>query len=182
MKDSKGYTLIELLIVMIILVTVGLIVATILVSALRGTNKATTVDNVRNNGNYAILQMSKMIEFAQNFIGVGTDGNTYSTTCPTPSPLPKYTYIKVRSFDNQDTVFSCSTNPNSPIASNGASFVNPNEVNVTTCYFTCQRSSISQLPVIGIYFSLSQKSNENFFEKKASIDFQTSVVMRNLNK
>ncbi len=182
MKNSKGYSLIELLIVMIVLITVGFIVATILVSSLRGTTKAITTETIRRNGNHAILQMSKMIEFAQNFIGVSNDNSTFTSLCPVASPVPHYNYVKIKSFDNADTTFSCFLNTNAPIASNGASFVNPDEVSVTKCYFTCDRSNISQPPVIGISFELSQKEVSNFFEKRATIPFETSVTMRNLNR
>lgn len=181
-KSNRGYSLIELLIVMVVLVTVGFIVATILVSSLRGTNKAITTETIRRNGNYTILQVSKMIEFAQNFIGVSNDNLNFSSVCPTASPTPRYNYIKIKSFDNADTTFSCFLNANAPIASNSASLVNPNEVAVTSCYFTCDRSNISQPPVIGISFTLSQKEVSSFFEKRATIPFETSVSMRNLNR
>lgn len=182
MIKEKGYSLIELLVVMMVLVTVGFILATILVSSLRGTNKAVTTETVRRNGNYTILQMSKMIEFSQNFIGVSNDGSTYVSTCPSVSPPVQYRYIKIRSFDNFDTTFSCLARQDAPIASNEASLVNTNEVAVTACYFTCDRSNISQPPIIGISFTLSQKEVSSFFEKRASIPFQTSVRMKNITR
>lgn len=181
-KSQSGYSLIELLVVMIVLVTVGFIVATILVSSLRGTNKAITTETIRRNGNYTILQISKMIEFAQNFIGVSNDNLTFTSVCPTTSPTPHYNHIKIKSFDNSDTTFSCFLNSDAPIASNGASLVNSDEVAVTSCYFTCDRSNVSQPPVIGISFILSQKQFSSFFEKRATIPFETSVTMRNLNR
>ncbi len=182
MKARRGYTLIELLVVMIVMVTIGNIVVTILVSSLRGTNKTNVINAVRENGNYAILQMSKMIEFAQNFSGVSLNGISYTSDClQTPSPL--YNYIKITSFDNAQTIFSCKGPGIFPtIASNGADLINTSDVRLTSCYFTCRRSGISQLPTIGINFTLSQKTASVFFEKTASISFETSVLMRNLNK
>lgn len=181
LNSKKGYTLIELLIVMVVLVTVGIIVAAIIVSSLRGTNKAKTLETIRKNGNYTIAQMSKMIEFAQSFQGVSSDGSIYTVVCSTPSA--QYKYIKITSFDNLRTTFVCdfSANP-ATISSNSASFIDTSEVVLASCYFTCQRTNISDLPVIGINFSLSQKSVSSFFENKASSSFQTSVIMRNLNK
>lgn len=185
---QRGYTLIELLVVMTVLITVGLIVVAILVSSLRGTSKATSIENVRNNGNYAILQISRMIEFAQGFKGVSPDGtNPYTITCPQASPTPTYNYIKITSFDNGETIFACdfSKSP-AVISSRSASLVNPlintNDVTLTSCYFTCSRTNMSQPPIIGINFTLTQQSSSSFFEKQASIPFSTSVVIRNLNK
>lgn len=180
-KVEKGYTLIELLAVMIVMAAVGLIVATILVSSLRGTNKTNIINTVRENGNYTIQQMSKMIEFAQSFQGASTDGSTYSSVCS--NPAVKYNYIKITSFDNGQTVFACnmSSNPKT-ISSNSASFIDTGNVAVADCYFTCTRNNLSQSPTIGINFTLTQSSVSNLFEKKSSISFGTSVVVRNLNK
>lgn len=176
--SEKGFTLIELLTVMMVLVTVGIIISTIIVSALRGSNKTTTVNTVRQNGNYAISQISKMLEFAQGFVGVSNDNVTYSTSCS--SPTSPYNFIKITSFDNGQTVFSC--NPlTSAISSNSASLINPNDVNLALCSFTCSRN-ISVPPTIGIDFTLTQKTSSSLFENKASIEFKTSVIMRNLNK
>ncbi len=181
-KYPNGYTLIELLVAMTVIITVGLIVVAILVSSLRGTNKAASIENVRVNGNYAILQISRMIEFAQGFEGVSANGaDPYTITCPQASPTPIYTHIKIRSFDGGQTIFSCDL-PGSKIASNGASLININDVTLTSCNFTCSRTNISQPPIIGINFALNQKSSSSFFEKQASIPFSTSVVIRNLNK
>lgn len=179
-KTISGYTLIELLVVMGVMLTVGLIVVSILVSSLRGVNKASTIETVRQNGNYTILQLSRMIEFAQSFGGVSSDGTSpYTINCPQTSPIPTYKYIKITSFDSAQTIFSCDS---VKIASNGASFINTTDVSISGCYFTCTRQNLSQSPVIGINFTLSQQSTSSFFEKKASIPFSTSVVIRNLNK
>lgn len=180
-RNQKGYTLLELLAVMIVMAAIGLLVATILVSSLRGTNKTNVINTVRENGNYTIQQMSKMIEFAQTFQGVSLNGVSYSSACSVPST--QYSYIKITSFDNGQTIFSCNMGSNpKTIASNSASFINTSDVTLTSCYFTCTRNNLSQSPTIGINFNLSQNSTSSFFEKKASISFDTSVVIRNLNK
>lgn len=181
-NSEKGYTLIELLAVMIIMVTVGVIVAAILVSSLRGGNKANTIDTIRKNGNYTILEVSKMLEFAQSFVGVSTNGTTYTTDCLVPTT--QYSSIRIVSFDNQQTTFSCDSNPatiSSRSATTNASLMNTNEVNMSSCYFTCSRN-ITVPPTIGINFTLSQKTANAPFEKKETINFQTSVILRNLNK
>lgn len=180
-KFKNGYTLIELLVAMTVIITVGLIVVAILVSSLRGTNKATSIENVRINGNYAILQISRMIEFAQNFEGVYPDSQgLYTIACV---PTTHYTNVKITSFDNGQTIFSCNLSQSpAVISSNSASFINTNDVTLTSCYFTCSRTNMSQPPTIGINFTLSQKSSSSFFENQASIPFSTSVVIRNLNK
>lgn len=188
---QRGYTLIELLAVITIVVVVGVIVAGILISSLRGGSKSNVLDNVRQNGNYAITQMSKMIIYAQSFNGVSRDGgNSYTTNCivnppsspsssPTPSPVPiEYQYIKITSFDGGQTIFSCS---NSTIASNGASLIDVSTVSLVSCSFTCTQDNLGQAPTIGINMTLSQNTTSSFAEKQATIPFQTSVTLRNNN-
>ena len=174
--------MIELLAVMIVMVTVGLIVATILVSALRGNNKTNVISDIRQNGNYAIVQIGRMIEFAQRFGGVSTNGVSYTTNCVGQSGV-QYKYVKIIAFDNGETVLSCNP-PSNPlaIASRSASLIDTNRVSLSFCHFTCSQNTFSEAPVIGVSFTLSQKNVSGFFENRASIPFETSVIMRNINK
>lgn len=178
---NKGYTLIELLAVMIILVSAGVVVTSIMVSTLRGGNKSTTTNDVRQNGQYAISQMSKMITFAKEFNGVSVDNVTYSTNClpytgPTPIPTPPlYQYIKITSFDGGTTTFSCSSNT---ISSNSASLLNQN-IAVSNCFFTCTQASLSVSPTIKINFTLSKLNSGFFAENQTTIPFDTSITLRN---
>lgn len=182
--SQKGYTLIELLAVIIILVTVGIIITSILVTSLRGGNKSNTINDVRQNGNYVISQMSKMVAYARSFDGVSTDGVNYVTDCtvvqppaPTPTIAPvSYSYIKITSFDGGQTVFSCT---GSSIASNGASLTNSTNLNVTNCSFYCSQSNVLSPPTINVNFSLSKANSGFFVENQTTIPFETSITPRN---
>jgi type II secretory pathway pseudopilin PulG len=181
-----GYTLVELLAVMTIVVVVGVIVAGILISSLRGGSKSNVLDNVRQNGNDAVAQMSKMISYSQSFNGVSTDGVSYTTNCAqvapsSPSPTPAtvgYRYLKITSFDGGQTIFSCNA---TDIASNGASLIDASSVSLILCSFTCTQTNFGQATTIGINLTLSQKTSSSFAEKQATIPFQTSVTVRNNN-
>ncbi len=185
-NNQKGYTIIELLAVLVVMVSVGVVITSVLFTSLRGTGKSTITNEIRQNGNYAINQMSRMIEFSQIFGGVSTDGINYSANCvpevppsPTPSPaIVQYSHIKVTSFDNVETIFSCSGDPLT-IASNGASLVDSERVAVTACYFTCTQVVLTEPPIINIYFTVSDK-NANLVENQAVIPFETAVSMKNL--
>jgi type II secretory pathway pseudopilin PulG len=195
-KSESGYTLIELLAVIIVLMTVGTIITVILISALRGGDRSATVNNVRQSGDYAISQMSKMITYARSFDGI-SDGTSWYANCvspsvgagtPTPVP-PNYSALKVTSFDGGQTTFFCD-NTNQAIASQSGSasptYLTDTSTTVVTagsCYFTCKQSSESAPPTINIYFDLNSKPSGSgitpFVEKRSSIHFEITVTMRN---
>lgn len=193
MIHSYGFTLIELLIAMAVTVSVGAIAVGIITSILRGSNKTNAVNNVRQNGNFAISQMSKMIIYAKSM-----NSNCQVLPPPpalTPTPI-HFKSIQITSFDRGMTTFSCNDSGDTPpntIASSSASggVVSLIDADSTTgsvalslpipndCYFTCTQEGISSSPTIGIYFTLSQKGSA-LVEKQASIPFQTSIKVRNL--
>ena len=190
-NSNDGYTLVELLAVIIVLVVVGGIVISILVSSLRGSNRSTSVNDIRQTGNSTMSQMAKMIAYSQTFNGVGTgakdsNGNLiFNTNCvsspnpPTPTPTPTaYTYIKITSFDGGQTIFSCSGNPLT-ISSGSASMIDTSAVSVTSCYFNCTQADLASPPIIDIHFTLQKKSSGLFSENNVSIPFETSVTPRN---
>ncbi|MBI1982537.1 MAG: prepilin-type N-terminal cleavage/methylation domain-containing protein, partial [Candidatus Levybacteria bacterium] len=65
LNSTNGFTLIEMLAVIFVLSTIGVLVAAIITSSLRGTSKTNTITSVRQNGFYAIAQMTKMIQNAR---------------------------------------------------------------------------------------------------------------------
>jgi len=188
---KKGFTLIELLVVILVIFSVGVLISSVLFSALRGANKTNTIDLVRRNGNSAISQVSRMIRYSQSLNGVSTDLVSFTTNCvppptpppPTPTPTPiQYRYVQITGFDGGRTIFRCDPIPASLLwefASNSASLIDTNSVDVSSCYFTCSQDNLFSPQNIGIYFSLTQKGNPQFFEQKDSASFQTSVSVRN---
>jgi type II secretory pathway pseudopilin PulG len=178
-NKNKGYTLVELLAVIIILVTVGTIISAILASVLRSSNKSVNTESVRRNGNYAITQMSKMITYAQKLEGVSLDGSQYYTDCVSQTPpLTQYKYLQIKSFDGGITTFACN---DSKIASQSALETNylVDPVLNAVCYFNCTQESAAAPAKIDIFLNLSVQNSTNFSEGQAEIPFETSVIIRN---
>ncbi len=207
---ERGFTFIELLAVIAVLIAIGVIVGTILFTSLRGTNKTNTITIVRQNGNYALSLMSKMIREARSFDGVSTAENgPYTVNClqstpvpPSPTPTPiSYKFLKITSFDDRQTTFACCSKvlpTPSFIASSSASpactlslantpLIDTGVVsfNASTCSFTCTQASSSNVPAIQIHFELgSYNANPTVLPEKTvgpnPIPFDTSVTFRNL--
>lgn len=187
--NPKGYTLIELLAVVLILTTVGGVVTAIVATSLRGGNRSTTVNEVRQEGNFAVTQMAKMIRYAQSFDGASVNGIDYDTNCIldtiTPTPTPSnYKYLKFTNFDGGQTIFSCkdsSLDDPRTISSNSANLISSDRVTVVTnsCYFTCRQENSALPPAIDIFFTLSASGSSSLVENKSTVPFSTSVIFRN---
>lgn len=192
-RSTDGFTLVELLVVMVVVVTVGVVISGILFSALRGSNKSKAINNLENNGNYVIAQVSKTVRFSKKFDGVSITGaaNTFTANCtqatppaltPTPTPVV-YKHLKVTSYDGGQTTFSCDS---TTISSNSASMLDTATVSLASCEFSCSQLSPSDYPIISIKFRLTQFTPTGVVqflpEQTASANFQTSVTPRNLNR
>ena len=177
-KSSKlfGFTLIEILVAMAIIITSTTIVVAILVSSFRGISKANISEEVRQNGNSAITRMSRILQFADSFQGASTDNfvSSNDTDC-TLGQDKNYQFIRVKSGGLIKTL-SCQN-----LSLDSSSLIDLTKVTVVpnSCKFTCLQDSRNVAPVIGISFSLSDAGG-SVPEKKASISFSTSVRMRNL--
>lgn len=173
---SSGFTLVELLAVILVFVAISSMLMTILSTVLRGNNKTNSLNSVQTNGDYAISQMTKSIRNASTLLNPFPCGTVSS---PTATPA-----VKLAFPDGSVATFSCKdSSGNATISSNSAALINTNAVKVSTCSFTCAQSSPSDYPIIGIDFSLSNKTSSSLTEQNASssaVEFKTSVVIRNL--
>lgn len=191
-KLSKGFTLVELLASVIVLVAVGSVIAGIISSSLRGANKTNTIENIRQNGNYVLNQMSKDIEYARTFDGESTglsndDGATYATSCPfSLSPTPTqvattYSLITVESVNSRTIRYKCTSTP--PVLSaNETSLIDAASVSLRNCVFSCSQTRATDVPIIKIKFELGQENLNSLAENSGSIIFETSVTMKNYKR
>lgn len=168
-RKAKGFTLIELLAAIIVLMAVGTILGITLFSALRGANKTNTISQVRQNGYYAITQMTKTLRGSK------------SLNSPFPcAPVPQdYSSIEITTVDGIDIKFEC---VDSTIKQNNESILNQEAVSATMCSFYCSQQVSTDSPTITISFTLSQAGTPSFFEQKASIPFETSLTLRNVGR
>lgn len=182
--SSEGFTLVELLAVIVVLIAIGSIIGAILFSSLRGSTKTNAITNVKHNGGFAISQMAKMVRDAKSL--------EYPRPCVvvSPTPVPTVTEVTIVNFDGGQTTFICNdtTGGDATIASQSGSdtpisLLDTKAVSLTSCYFTCTQTSLSDFPSISIFFSLQANSGGSLVEQLAapsSIPFETSVSLRNL--
>jgi type II secretory pathway pseudopilin PulG len=133
-SNKKGFSLIEILVGIAIVITATTIVLSIIVSSFRISGKATSNEIVRQNGNYIMAQMTRIIQFGDSFQGAGNYDSeknlvVYDKTCAQAS----YHYLKIRQ-NGVDSIITCT---DSDIKINGQSSLNSN-ININTgCELTC---------------------------------------------
>lgn len=170
---KAGFTLIELLVAMAILATVGVVTTNLFFQTLKGTTKAELLKGVKQEGDFAISIIEKMIRNSKNIEEAFPENPSWSCD---GSDRPD---IKITNQDNSTTIFNCSmTGSDTYIASNSARLTS-NKVRVSSCsLIRCTRSG-SAPPVVEIRFSLSQLGSPARPEEQAAVNFQTTVSLRN---
>ena len=164
-KKQKGFTLVELLVAIGILGVVGGIATIILFTTLRSASKSDIMREVKQNGDYAISVMERMI---RNATGV-------ESTC-----LGSGTSLTINNPDGRTTTFSLGGTSNIQIASVsalGTGFLTNEKVAATGLNFTCSRTP-GKPDVVSINFTLSQPGTPTRPEERALINFQTTVSLR----
>lgn len=172
---QSGFTLLELLVSIAVVAVIGSTLSIILVNSLRGANKANVVTSVRQNGNNAVLQLAKNIREASDV--------TYPVL-PCPSSPQPFDHITIKTLAATSQTYTC--NSGSPVNITGPSgpLLDTNAVSLTSCNFYCSQVDPSQNPVIKIDFTLTDSNGTSKLVERSSakINFQTSVVMRNIGR
>ena len=171
LKQHFGFTLIELLMTTVILLTFGGVIVTVFISLLRNTNRANSLSIIRQNGNFIINEMTRTIRYAQTIDNIVSCNPSFTTSPPE---------IIVTSVNGQTTAFRCEITSTSIDKRTGTGTYTPllsSNVTYSFCLISCQQNSTSP-PTVTVQFTLV-KDAASLTENRASIDFSTSVVMRN---
>lgn len=175
-QSQEGFTLVELLVVIVIFSVVGAITGSILVSSLRTSNKANSLNVVKQNGDFVTTQAVKLLHSARVL------------KSPFPCGLSSNPTVQssISVLDNYGTQINLSCLGNT-IVSSGMSLLDTNAVVLVpgSCSFSCSQQTSSDYPLVSFQFSLISKTSSSFSEQTASagaVPFFTSVSMRNMNR
>lgn len=173
-KQDQGFTLIEILVVTAIILIIIAAVSSLFFSSLKGATKTTVINEAKQNGDYALSVMERMIRNARSIQNIITycDGTNKTS-------------LVINNPDGGATTFSCPSGSETQIASISGSITNyltSDKVTVSSCYFSCNLGT-AQPAVVKISFSISQRSPSPGVtlkpEELISINYSTSVVVRN---
>lgn len=174
---KRGFTLIELLVAMAIISGLGIMIAQAFFTTTRSNTKVERLTDVKQNGDYALSIMERMIRNARTLTASCTPAGTQATES-----------IAIASSDGYTTTFQClldgSVTRIASVSAFGTKYLTSSSVTLggTSCaadtlVFYC--TSIVQVPKsVKVTFQISQKGTPTDQFEKASTQFQTSVGLR----
>lgn len=152
--DKKGYTLVEILLVVTIFSLIAGILSVILSTAMRSSTKAEATKEIRQNGEYALTVVEGLVL------------NARSLNCEGGK-------LKVIDVLGGETVISCE---NGRMASNSA-YLTSSGVSVSDCSFECEPDG-QEAQAVKISFSVNTKGGLSSFDT-SSVQFSTRVTLAN---
>lgn len=177
MSKEKGFSLIEILVGISIVITATTVVLSMLVSSFRISNKTTTSSALRQNGNYALNQISRRIQFAEAFNGGRNSTSQDFDPSACTSTRRDFNQISIR-YNGVDQIISCS---GTTIQIDGRSSIDTSKARIVsgTCNLSCEKETTDS-PLIGIEFDLESATGSDLVEESSVVEFSTTVKMRNL--
>jgi prepilin-type N-terminal cleavage/methylation domain-containing protein len=169
-SQSSGFTLIEILVVIGLLAIIATIGSNMFFTTLRSSTKSKSLTVVKQNGDYALATMEKLIRDSEKVI-TNSDGSLCTTDM---------NKIKTKRLDGSEVEFSCEGEGtvDGLIASNSARLIS-SDVKLDSCSFDCSSQGDFYPQVVTINFTLSQAAVTARLEEQASINFKTTVTTRN---
>lgn len=158
-NGRQGFTLIEILIVVGVFSILALTASMTFFNLLKSSTKSRTTILVKQNGDYAMGVMTRMIRNARKL-----------ESCVSSSD-----HITIRNPDGYPTTFSCIDHP---ISSQSASLID-DTLAVSNCSFNCQDGGRFKPDAVTIRFTLSRIGSRP--EEEASVNFETMVNLRNID-
>ena len=171
--QNKGFTLIELMVVVTLISIMGIMTTQILIINIRSQKKSEIIKEVKQNGDFALSVMENMVRNANDIVTASCNTNTNQ--------------FAILNQDGFSTTFDCSDGLQ--IASRSADYPTGNplenypltstKVSLEACNFriVCPTPPLSAKYVF-INFSLKQAGGVSV-EDTAKSDFQTTISLRN---
>lgn len=159
-KSIKGFSLVEILVVITIFAVIGILSTRSLFLTLRGAKKSDSLVRVRENVNLALSVIERQIR------------NSESVDCLSSTPEQ----LVYTALEGVDTSFSCTTGFDKYIAS-GSARLTSEDISVTSCSFTCSQTDVNTPPSVKI--NITAEDNTSSSVEKGSITTETQIVARN---
>lgn len=175
---SAGFSLLEFLLAMGVFSFISLVIAQVFISTLRSNTKTEIIKEVKQNGEFALETMTRLLQSATSIDSACTAGGTGAKS------------IRFINPDRSMTTLNCALDGSvTRIASRSGGMVDYlTSQNTSLGGTSCAESSLSfrctdpvgAVPVIRISFQLAQRGTPIDQFETASVSFQTTVTTRNI--
>lgn len=178
--NKKGFTIIELIVVIGLLSIVMGVGVTSLFSTLRGSTRTSLTNELNSTGSYAISVMERMIKTAQSIddnAGELCDGRNLTSLTITNYNSGKTTFACPPSSDDAVKIASVS----SAFGKRTVTYLTTDTYKITKCSFSCSRPSGGS-KVVTINFTVSNSVPTGATlrpEEYLNQSYRSSVVVRN---
>ena len=162
MKNNKGISLIEILIVIGVFAVLGILSTSAVLLSLQGSKKGDAQVKVRENLDYAISIIERQLRNAGNV-----------SPCPNTNPL-------VISYSDSNDIFSsfsCLNVPSAGYVASGSARLTSEEIKITACSFVCTAGIQSMPPKVTIDIKAVDAASQGSKEG-ASVTISTEINLR----
>ncbi len=168
---QKGFTLVEILVVVTLLGLIGIIITQVFILGVRSQVKNEVMKEVRQNGDFIVNVIESMTRSAIDILE--TDCNTSTQE------------LSIVNQDGYTTIFSCENNniastsaypePSPTVTVN----LNTAKVKITDCSFRLVCPTPPIVPKYVLFnFTVSQAGSDTSPEQVSSMDYQSTVSLR----
>lgn len=158
MKNKKGVSLFETLIVIVLFAALGLLTTRIILLSLRGSTKSSAIVRVRENLDYAISVIERNVRNADSLLPCTSDTITYVDS------------------NSKTGYFKCFEGEKDGYVASGSARLTNTDISITSCTITCETESSSDMPWVEI--SLAGKDAAKTGIESASADISTRIYLR----
>ena len=161
-KNKKGFSIIEMLVVVSIFAVIGVLTTSALTLTLRGSRKSESLVRVRENVNYSLAIIERQIRSSESI-----------TTCDgTSSSTLSYT-----SLEGITASFSCITPGSAGYIASGSGRLTSTDISVTACSFTCSQTDANNPQVVRV--SVTAEDSVSTGAEKGSVSTDMEIITRN---
>lgn len=165
MVNKKGFSLIELVIVVGLITLLSLVIASIMLTTIVSSNRIRTITKVKQSGNYVLGQTQALLRSAKSV-----------SSCTTTSGA-ETGQISIVNFDGGQTEIALDDTDSTRIASNSGTFLTPANITVSNFTLTCLPSE-TEPTLVKLSFELKDRVNTKDRENPI-LHFETSINLRN---
>lgn len=162
-KKNKGFSVIELLVVITVFAVVGVLASRSIFLTLRSSKKSDSLVRVRENVNYALSTIERQIR----------NSGSITSTC-TGAASASISYVSIEGIAS---TFTCVTPGATGYISSGSARLTSSDISITSCSFSCTQANINNPPVIQVTIAAEDAISTSI--EKASITTDTEIIVRN---